>query len=150
MQKKIEDIEHIQYSLWGMYKDFLADKDLDRYKSRTDAFLNGYKESRKYFCRNLIIEWTAVVDGLAEDFKHGRNVEEKTNCIKHIQNTLWAMYKDFLEDHDMGVYNNKAQKLTREYARKGDKQLLSFCQNMILSWSPIINESAEEFRKGEG
>lgn len=150
MQEKIEDIKHIQYSLWGMYKDFLADKDSDRYKDRTNAFLNDYKESLKYFCRNLIITWTAIVDGLAEDFRNGCDVEEKTDCIKHIQNSIWTMYKDFLSDHDMVAYNRKMGELTNLYADKGDKQLLSFCQDVFISWCPIINEFAEEFRKGDG
>lgn len=149
MQEKIEDIKHIQYSLWGMYKDFLADKDSDRYKDRTNAFLNDCKESLKYFCRNLIITWTAIVDGLAEDFRNGCDVEEKTDCIKHIQNTIWAMYKDFLSNHDMKKWNDRMGNLTKKYEDKGDQHLLSFCQNLLITWCPIISGFAEGFRKGE-
>lgn len=150
MQEKIEEIKHIQYSMWGMYKDFLADKDSDRYKDRTNAFLNDCKKSLKYFCRNLIITFTSVVDGFAEDFRSGRDVKEKTERIKHIQNLIWEMYKDFLSDHDMAAYNRKMIKLTKEYCNQGDKQLLSFCQDIFISWCPIINGFSEEFRKGEG
>lgn len=150
MQEKIEDIRQIQISLWGMYKDFLADKDSGRYKDRADSFLNACKEPLKYFCRNLVTTWTAVVYGLAEDFSNGCDVGEKTNCIKHIQNTVWAMYKAFLSDHDMAAYNRKAGELSKEYYDKGDTQLLSFCQNILISWCPVINGFAEEFRKCDG
>lgn len=150
MQEKIEDIENIQYSLWGMYKDFLVDKDSSKYKNRTGIFLNDCKESLKYFCRNLIITWTAIVDGLAEDFRNGCDVDGKTNCIKHIQNTIWAMYKAYLADHDMRKWNEGMGKLTQEYYQKDDEQLLTFCQHLLISWCPIISGFAEEFRKDEG
>lgn len=77
-------------------------------------------------------------------------IEERHKEIAHIQNTIWAMYKDFLSDHDMAAYNRKMGELTKEYYDKGDKQLLSFCQNILISWCPVINGFAEEFRKGDG
>lgn len=76
-------------------------------------------------------------------------MREKTEDIKHIQNTVWAMYKDFLSDHDMAAYNRRMGGLAKEYADKGDQRLLSFCQNILISWAPIINEFAEEFRNDE-
>ena len=72
-------------------------------------------------------------------------IEERHKEITHIQNTIWAMYKDFLSDHDMEAYNRKMGELSKEYYDKGDKQLLSFCQNI-----PVINGFAEEFRRVEG
>ena len=33
---KTEDIKQIQYSIWGIYKDFLGDKNLDRCRERMD------------------------------------------------------------------------------------------------------------------
>lgn len=75
-------------------------------------------------------------------------IEERHKEIAHIQNTVWAMYKDFLADHDMAAYNRKMGELSKEY--KGDKQMLSFCQNILISWCPIINEFAEEFRNEGG
>ena len=77
-------------------------------------------------------------------------MQEKIEDIKHIQNTIWAMYKGYLADHDMRKYNQSAQKLAKEYLAKGDNQLLNYCQNLLISWCPIINGFAEEFRKGEG
>ena len=77
-------------------------------------------------------------------------IEERHKEITHIQNTIWAMYKDFLSDHDMQAYNRKMGELSKEYYDKGDKQLLSFCQNILISWCPVINGFAEEFRRVEG
>lgn len=77
-------------------------------------------------------------------------MQEKIEGIKHIQNAIWTMWKDFLSDHDMAAYNRKMGELTKMYADKGDKQLLSFCQDMFISWCPIINGFEEEFRKDRG
>ena len=74
-------------------------------------------------------------------------MQEKIEDIKHIQNTIWAAYKDFLSDHDMGKYNRRTGELAEEYQNKGDEQLLSFCQNLLISWCPVINGFAEEFRR---
>lgn len=77
-------------------------------------------------------------------------IEERHKEITHIQNTIWAMYKDFLADHDMKKWNEGMGKLTKEYAEKCDQQLLSFCQNLLITWCPIISGFEEEFRKGDG
>lgn len=76
-------------------------------------------------------------------------IEERHKEITHIQNTVWAMYKDFLSDHDMAAYNRKMGELSKEYYDKKDNQMLSFCQNILISWCPIINGFAEKFRNGE-
>ena len=77
-----------------------------------------------------------------------KKIEERHKEIAHIQNTIWSIYKDFLSDHDMAAYNRKTGELTKEYYDKGNKQLLSFCQNILISWSPIINAFKEEFKSG--
>lgn len=77
-------------------------------------------------------------------------MQEKIEDIKHIQNTIWAMYKDFLVNHDMKKWNEEIGKLTKEYADKGDEQLLTFVRWSLITWCPIINGFAEEFRKGDG
>ena len=76
-------------------------------------------------------------------------IEERHKEISHIQNTVWSMYKDFLADHDMAAYNRRMGELTKEYYDKSDMQMLSFCQNILISWCPVINEFAEKFRKGD-
>lgn len=73
-------------------------------------------------------------------------IEERHKEISHIQNTIWAMYKDFLADHDMKKWNDGMGSLTKEYAEKGDKQLLTFVQWSLITWCPIISGFSEEFR----
>ena len=75
-------------------------------------------------------------------------IEERHKEITHIQNTIWAMYKDFLTDHDMKKWNDGMGKLTQEYYEKGDPQLLTFCQHLLISWTPIISGFAEEYYGG--
>ena len=53
--------------------------------------------------------------------------------IKHIQNTIWTMYKDFLSDHDMKKWNDGMGKLTQEYYEKGDPQILTLFQNLEIT-----------------
>ena len=87
-----------------------------------------------------------LVDMVAKEIIMQEKIEERHKEITHIQNTIWAMYKDFLSDHDMTAYNRKMGELTKEYYDKKDKQMLSFCQNILISWCPVINGFAEEFR----
>ncbi|RKJ46534.1 hypothetical protein D7X98_04035 [bacterium 1XD8-76] len=66
--------------------------------------------------------------------------------IQHIQNAVWAMYKSYLKDHDMKSYNRKMGELSAEYSKKGDWQLLHFCNSLFVVWAPIIREFAIEFK----
>lgn len=77
-------------------------------------------------------------------------IKERHKEIWHIQNTIWAMYKGYLADHDMKKWNEEMGKLTKEYSDKGDQQLLTFVQWSLITWCPIINGFAEEFRKCDG
>ncbi len=70
---------------------------------------------------------------------------KKEEEIKNIQNTIWAMYKSYLADHDMKEYNRKMGELSREYSKKGDRQLLDFCNGLLITWAPIIRGFAMEF-----
>lgn len=67
--------------------------------------------------------------------------------IKHIQNTLWAMYKEFLADRSVREWTRKGEALAREYAGKKNR---SFCENLLVTWTPVINGLAEEFRDENG
>lgn len=73
-------------------------------------------------------------------------IEERHKEISHIQNTIWAIYKAYLSDHDMKKWNDGMGNLTKEYADKGDQQLLTFVQWSLITWCPIISGFAEEFR----
>lgn len=68
------------------------------------------------------------------------------NEIKYIQNTLWSIYKEFLQHHSVREYSRKASELVHKF--DGNKEMLLFCQNLIISWTPIINKLAEQYREG--
>lgn len=70
------------------------------------------------------------------------------NDIKYIQNTLWAMYKEFTSDFDVKKYTDQATSLCKKY--KNNPTMLNYCQNLVVSWTPVINEMAEQYRKGVG
>lgn len=75
-------------------------------------------------------------------------MDDEVKNVKDIQNTLWAIWKGFLEDHSVRRYNEKAQELVRKY--KGNEDMLLFCQSLIITWTPVIHRQAEKFRNGEG
>lgn len=79
-----------------------------------------------------------------------KKIEERHKEILNIQNTIWALYKDYLAYHDMKKWNEGIENLTKEYVDKGDQQLLIFVRWLVITWCPIINGFAEEFRKGDG
>ncbi len=76
-------------------------------------------------------------------------MKEKIEDLKHIQNAVWGMYKAFLSGHDMKKWNDGMSSLTQEYTKKADAQLLNFVQWLLITWCPIINGFAEEFRGGD-
>lgn len=65
--------------------------------------------------------------------------------IQYIQNELWRLYKAFVSGGSMKEYNRGVQRLSGRY--KGDEILLNFCQNLIISWAPIMNELSVNRRK---
>lgn len=75
-------------------------------------------------------------------------MQEKIEDIKNIQNTLWRIYKEFLKDHKVKDYTDKAAALVRQY--DGKKDMMLFAQTLILSWVPVINSLAADFRGESG
>lgn len=65
--------------------------------------------------------------------------------IKYIQNTLWAMWKEFCADFDVKNWTNQASALCERY--KNSPLLYSYCQNQAITWTPVINQTAEDHRK---
>ena len=61
--------------------------------------------------------------------------------IQNIQNSLWKFYKQFKSDNDMESYNHNIQQLTRSFVDK--PIMLSFCQNLIFAWTPVMNKLKE-------
>lgn len=147
MQQKYnhEDIVNIQNALWVLYKDFLADKDLSRYKDRADALVNEYEGQMKVFAYNLVSVWLPVIDGFAEDFRDGRDTELREAEIKYIQNDVWMMYKQFCSLRSVKEYTRNAGSLAYKFS---GRKICSYCVDLILAWVPVINGLAEEFRRG--
>ena len=57
--------------------------------------------------------------------------------IKNIQNRFWKIYKKFTSDKNMREYNKSVKELVMEY--RDDEFLFPFCQNLAITWAPIIN-----------
>lgn len=76
-------------------------------------------------------------------------IEGRHKEIAHIQNTIWAAYKDFLSDQNVKAYTQKVSLLTKKYQDMGDPLLTSFAENEAATWCPVINGFAEDFRNGE-
>lgn len=74
-------------------------------------------------------------------------MDNKLDDIKYIQNTLWSIYKDFLQDHDIREYTSKAAELVHKYKDKHDMML--FCQNLIITWTPVLNGLNADFIREE-
>lgn len=73
-------------------------------------------------------------------------IEEKHKKIAHIQNTIWEIYKTFLNNHDMAEYNNRWTELMMQYRNRADEELFSFCKCQFITWEPIIRMFGAEFR----
>ena len=65
--------------------------------------------------------------------------------IKYIQNTLWSMWKEFQTTFSVKTYTDQAMQLVHRY--DGQRELQCFVQNLVICWTPIINQIAEEHRK---
>lgn len=70
--------------------------------------------------------------------------------IKAIQNAVWAIWKQFLEDKDVKKYTTNAAELSRKYESGTVEH--SFCQDLIFAYVPLVNhtkakEKANDVRK---
>lgn len=65
-------------------------------------------------------------------------MEKVIQDVKYIQNTLWARWKEFQVDFDMRKYNRNAIELVHKY--DGNREMLLFCQNQIMTWTPLLND----------
>lgn len=67
------------------------------------------------------------------------------DAIKDIQNTIWVMYKEVEKTGNAKAYTDQAKELCKKYKER--PELLVFCQNLVITWTPIINLLAEQHRK---
>ena len=63
--------------------------------------------------------------------------------IKKINNTLWIIYKQFLNDFDMAAVNNQLLSLSHEIRQTKDKQAIQFLESCIIAYTPVLNELLE-------
>ena len=87
-----------------------------------------------------------LVDMVAKEIIMQEKIEERHKKIAHIQNTIWAIYKTFLNNHDMVEYNNRWTELMIKYRNRADEELFSFCKYQFITWDPIIRMFGAEFR----
>lgn len=73
-------------------------------------------------------------------------IEERNKKIAYIQNTIWDIYKTFLDSHDIAEYDRRWSELMEKYRNKADEEFFSFCKCQFISWEQIIRNFAEEFR----
>ena len=76
-------------------------------------------------------------------------IEEKHKKIAHIQNTIWQIYKTFLDNHDMEEYNDSWTELMLQYRNRENEEFFSFCKCQFIVWEPIVRMFGVEFRNSE-
>ena len=74
-------------------------------------------------------------------------IEEMHKDMTYIQNTIWNIYKTFLENQNKEEYNRKMVQLMEEYQKKGKRWLFQFCKVQFICWEDVIYEFAKEFKK---
>lgn len=72
--------------------------------------------------------------------------ELKHEDLVFIQNTFWGMYKEYAENHNAKEYTRKARELAAKYS--GNKTLKSFCENLAITWTPVISGLGDAYRRG--
>lgn len=146
MQEKIDGIKAINESMWRAYKEFLSGRDRGAYQKAVACLEWGYEAELRWFCRNLASAWEGVIGLLEACFEEGADAASIHSCVSDIQNSAWSIYRGFMTDHAVPEYTRRAAELTRRHS--GDKDMKLFAQTLILSWVPVINSLAEDFRNG--
>ena len=67
-----KEIMYIQNSIWGMYKDFLADHDMGKYNQRKRELEREYLEKGDktlyIYCQSILFDWASVMSRFAKIF----------------------------------------------------------------------------------
>ena len=58
--------------------------------------------------------------------------------ICDIQNSIWKAYTEYRKDKDIAKYQNAVIRIEKKY--EAEPLMFNFCQNILFSWVPIINE----------
>lgn len=62
--------------------------------------------------------------------------------ITDIQNLFWKAYKNYKGTGSMSQYNADVDGIIEKY--RDDHTMLNFCKNLVISWTPVINEMKED------
>lgn len=146
MQKIIGGIEKINKSMWTAYKEYLSTRDKKTYQKAVSSLEMEYDAKLSLFCWNLSSAWENVIIQMEMRFEEDADVSDVHSCVSDIQNSVWAIYKGFMKDHLVRECTRKYAELVQKY--RHDKEMELFAQTLILSWVPIINALAEDFRNG--
>ena len=146
MQKIIGGIEKINKSMWTAYKEYLSTRDKKTYQKAVSSLEMEYDAELSLFCWNLSSAWENVIIQMEMRFEQDADVSDVHSCVSDIQNSVWAIYKGFMKDHLVRECTRKYAELVQKY--RHDKEMELFAQTLILSWVPIINALAEDFRNG--
>ncbi|WP_300811087.1 hypothetical protein [uncultured Acetatifactor sp.] len=146
MQKIIDGIEKINKSMWTAYKEYLSTRDKKTYQKAVSSLEMEYDAELSLFCWNLSSAWENVIIQMEMRFEEDADVSDVHSCVSDIQNSVWAIYKGFMKDHLVRECTRKYAELVQKY--RHDKEMELFAQTLILSWVPIINALAEDFRNG--
>ena len=129
------DIQIIQNTFWVLYQNLLRDHDKVSYKKRVEELQRNYESHPVFgcFCKNLYSCWQTIL-----------SYEVREINMQAIQTELWCAYKACLVGGRAGVFTKRAAALVKRYEQ--DKALCSFCQNLIISWAPVITAVLQEQR----
>lgn len=58
--------------------------------------------------------------------------------IKFIQNSIWNIYKQFLDDKKVDDFTKKCSAMVDKFIAGSLEH--SFCQNLVLTYTPIVNQ----------
>lgn len=56
--------------------------------------------------------------------------------LRDIQNGFWKAYKEYASSGDMRKYNKDLKAILERH--RTDMEMLEFCQNLAVTWTPVI------------
>lgn len=149
MHRKVAQIERINMSMWTAYKEYLSTKDKGSYQNTVSRLEQEYDTVlMACFCRNLASVWGTLVELIDGCFENGTDISTIQPSVSDIQNSVWKIYKEFLKDHSVPSYTERAAGLRGRY--DSDKDMGPFVQTLLISWIPIINSLKADFNRSTG
>lgn len=111
LSKEIEErIKMIYNDCWLTYKKYLESYDMVQYEENICELQKKYHNEE--FLEDILYGFKRMLNILQESGGKNREIEER---IKSIYNDCWAMYKEYLGDHNMSQYNRRVCELKEKY-----------------------------------